>query len=370
MKKIVIFILLMLIPVRGFAAEVVRYVNCSSAGGNGTTNNESGADAAYASLSAWEAAEETDLVTDGDTHKVYCDDGSSHAADTTAVTIDGWTTDSDNDITIEGDNTTGKWDTNYYRIDTTGAVTPLSCDSVFITVNNIQLGSTNTSGTTRHGLAFWYRGDMTANNVVIKLNTTNVGNGVYILNNSSGTQSYTLNNCIIYNVGENATNGIRIDNLNNDTVALNNCTISGYTNGVAEDITDTGFTLNVYNSAVFNNTDDFKGNNFSSIDYCASDDGDGTNAVDISPNATESDDWANAFTNYVNGDFSVKDTSSVLYNAGTTIASVTDDIIGTSRPQSTDYDIGAFEYQSGAPSTIRINITAVGIGTGIGTGLR
>ena len=65
-------------------AVITRYVNTASAGGDGTTNAESGATAAYASLNAWEAAEATDLVTAGDSHIVYCSTGSGPAPDTTA----------------------------------------------------------------------------------------------------------------------------------------------------------------------------------------------------------------------------------------------------------------------------------------------
>jgi hypothetical protein len=67
--------------------------------------------------------------------------------------------------------------------------------------------------------------------------------------------------------------------------------------------------------------------------------------VDISPNATEADDWAAAFTDYTNGDFSLK-SGSPLIDAGTDLSAVMDsvDIIGTSRPQGDAWDVGAFEY--------------------------
>jgi len=68
-------------------AEIVRYINtASSAGGDGTTNATTGANRAYVSMSEWENAEQTNLVTDVDTHIVYCT-----GSDTTAVTISGWT---------------------------------------------------------------------------------------------------------------------------------------------------------------------------------------------------------------------------------------------------------------------------------------
>lgn len=80
-------------------ATVTRFVNPSSTpGGDGTTNATAGANRAYASLSEWEAAEQTDLVSDGDIHVVECDDG----VDTTArLILDGWTTGASNYIEIK-----------------------------------------------------------------------------------------------------------------------------------------------------------------------------------------------------------------------------------------------------------------------------
>ena len=49
------------------------------------------------------------------------------------------------------------------------------------------------------------------------------------------------------------------------------------------------------------------------------------------------------FTNAGSADFSLLVTSDAI-DAGQTIAGVTDDIIGTSRPQNSVYDIGAYEY--------------------------
>ena len=42
-------------------SDTVRYVNTASSGGNGTTNDESGVNAAYTDLDDWEAAEQTVL---------------------------------------------------------------------------------------------------------------------------------------------------------------------------------------------------------------------------------------------------------------------------------------------------------------------
>lgn len=80
-------------------AVVTRYVNTDSTpGGDGTTNATSGVNRAYASRSEWEAAEQTDLVTDGDSHVVECN---GSANDTAECNILGWTTGASNTITMK-----------------------------------------------------------------------------------------------------------------------------------------------------------------------------------------------------------------------------------------------------------------------------
>jgi len=96
-------------------AEVLRYVNtASTAGGDGTTNGTAGATRAYATMSEWEANEGTNLITDGDTHRVLCSGG----ADSTAVTLNGFTCDATHTCTIEGewDASTGRFDSSKYNI--------------------------------------------------------------------------------------------------------------------------------------------------------------------------------------------------------------------------------------------------------------
>ena len=80
-------------------ALITRYVNTgSTSGGDGTTNDTTGANRAYVSLSAAEAAEQTDLVSAGDSIEILCS-GSTH--DTTIVTFSGCTTGASNTITVK-----------------------------------------------------------------------------------------------------------------------------------------------------------------------------------------------------------------------------------------------------------------------------
>lgn len=105
-------------------AEVLRYVNTASSGGDGTTNGESGGTAAYASLVSWEAAEQTDLVSDGDTNRIVCSIGSGSVVDTSLCYINGWTTGAGNGITVEaasGEEAGTEWDATKYTLEVNSA---------------------------------------------------------------------------------------------------------------------------------------------------------------------------------------------------------------------------------------------------------
>ena len=119
------------LPTKADAATLrQRYVNTASVGGDGTTNEISGANAAYASLSAAVIAEATNLVT-ADVYLVI--NASGVATDTTAVNITGFTTDSTHYVKIVGDNDTGKASAIHYRL---GGMTLVNGSSVLGIVNN------------------------------------------------------------------------------------------------------------------------------------------------------------------------------------------------------------------------------------------
>ncbi|HQO61548.1 MAG TPA: choice-of-anchor Q domain-containing protein, partial [Deltaproteobacteria bacterium] len=260
------------------------------------------------------------------------------SADTTACTVDGYTTSTDYYINIYAANGgtqslspnrhAGVWDTSKYYL---SSYQCLIIKDTNVSISGLQIEMAST-GLYAYGI---YSNIALSNgitrNCIVKDNQTGTSRTCY---KCTGGQIYE--NCIAINgayVGFNSSSG---DN-NVLRVYIYNCTAFGCSSGI---VTNTGGTR-VRNCAVFNNADDFNGT-FESIQYCASDDKDGTNAVDISPGATEADDWNAAFTDYANGDFSVKDTSSPLYDAGTDLSAYfTTDIIGTTR---STWDIGAFEY--------------------------
>ena len=311
----------------------------------------------YASLSAAEAgSDDANHLTDDDLvtltiHLFWPCYGAT--ADTTSVLIDTYTTSSSYKITVytpqgltkkesinNWRNTTTKWNTNYFRVDPTGTANTLKINIGNYEIIGLQIDHTDARYYACIEIAKYYAAGTIHSCVVRGPGGSNPYR--YGIWSSQSMSTFEITNTVICDMGSSTyCHGVRMGGGGSGTT-FNNCTISGCNNGIRGG----SGVVTITNCAIFNNVDDIdvSGCSSATVTYMASDDGDGTNAVDISPGATESTEWAKAFTDYANGDFSVKDASSVLYNAGTTIASVTTDIIGTARPQSTAYDIGAFEF--------------------------
>lgn len=232
----------------------------------------------------------------------------------------------------------GKWNINRYHMSINNKY-PFGILEQNTIIEGIQLDKVSVENT---GIVLSCGAlNITLNKCIIRQTGTSTGDiGVY------GTENgFIVINCVVVGIDS---VGIQ---LFGDSVVLNN-TVSNCTTGIFRQ----GGTVNAINNASFNNTDDFSGT-FNSLDYNASDDGDGTNAVDISPGGTEADDWNAAFTDYINGDFSVKDSVSVLFDAGTDLSGsgIIDDIIGTARPESVSYDIGVFELIIDAVPSVNLD---------------
>jgi hypothetical protein len=332
-------------------AEIIRYVDTGSAGGNGTTAELSGANAAYASLFAWEAAEDTTLAGSGNWMHVYCA-ATGGVADTLSVTIAGWTTSATEYILIEAASahraTADKWDTTKYRLETVNEVA-LSIQEDYVTVDGLQIGKSDASEEVITILS------QVATNNLVTISNCRIKQAGNVNYNERGISVGDTDaivkiwNCIIYGRGaynDTANCGIY---LSCATASVYNCTISGNANKGAA-INAAAGTITVKNCAVFNNADDFVGT--ITIDYCASDDGDGTNAEDFTAEAT---DWGKVWTDYTNGDFTLKNYSSspCCINQGTdgsAIVTTSKDIDGNDRGAT--WDIGAYEYISSGESTV------------------
>lgn len=339
--------LVLVLTVNVYSAEIVRYINVASEGGNGTTNAKTGENAAYKNKYDFNLAEATDLNTANNYMLVYCSGGT----DTNNVTLNAWSLSSTDYLKFIGDGTYISKST-----DSTG----FSIIEEYVHFEGIKFEVNVTANNTGTGL-YYAAGVGTATNNVDKCtfygnSVTGTGNG-YGLRVSDSSITVNVRNCLFYDLisantpADSGFNGIYLNV--SGTLNILNCTIWHCGRGM----NCTDGTTNVKNTVIGNTPEDggdIIGVGTINIDYCATDDAnEGTNWVDLSPSATEADDWAAAFTDYANNDFSIKDTDSVLYNSGTNLSAsgVTTDIIGTARPQATIYDIGAYEFVvAGAPA--------------------
>lgn len=310
----------------------------------------------YASLSAAEAGASdanhlntSDLETATITLNLMCYAGAS--ADTTAFVIDGYTTTPTYCINIIVSNGgtqsiatnrhQGAWSSSCYYLQAAPS-TGNGCikfQDPDIHLIGLQIDKTNNVGDTA---CLYYgpsNGAYTVDRCILRSSYGTLSNQYQsgIETYGSGISTLDVTNTIIYGFAGSTTpmGGTDLSS-SGFTVTLYNCTIFSCRDGVNR----SGGTVSATNCAVFSNTDDFNGT--ITVTYCASDDADGTNAIDLNENA--SGEWAACFTDYSNGDFSVKDTDSHLYDAGTDLSAYfTTDIIGTTR---STWDIGAFEYVS------------------------
>lgn len=130
-------------------ATFTRYVNPdSTAGGNGTTNATTGANRAYVSMSAWEAAEQASIASGSDIAECICE--TNGTADTTNVVIAGWTgtrsLTSYIDIkTSAGHRHAGVYNTAKYRIELSASVLCINNQTSYTRFTGLQTstGSTN-----------------------------------------------------------------------------------------------------------------------------------------------------------------------------------------------------------------------------------
>jgi len=318
-------------------AVVTRYVNTgSTAGGDGTTNNTTGVTRAYATLSEWEAAEQTNLVSAGDTHIVYC---AGSTADTTQLVLSGWTCGSGNECTVaqnSSDAHGGSYNTGVYRLEHSGSsLNAVDGYETYFKFIDLQIKNTNTGG----GNPFILFLD--ANNEVqrcVLQSTTNTHSGIAFSNDCTFTDT------TIEAIDGSGSRGAYRRSAGRTGVNFVNCTFDGYYYNCEG---ESGVTVtNVACIDRGTGGTDFQGTFNASSDYNCSEDtsAPGTNSI-------KSQTGTSLFTDPANSDFSLK-TGSNAIDAGTTSALTTSDIIGTARPQNSVYDIGAFENISAGGGTI------------------
>ena len=326
------------------ASEVVKIVDPDNGGGTD-----------YTSLDAWEDAlggTTTGHLPNDDQIAVAECRSSSGTDDTTAVFVDGWTTDATRYIRITGAGTDGDFPadgiydgTKYvlHNNDSDGTILNIAED--YVRIRKLQVLVTETSTNSRRGITI---GALTAaNNLVIidsciikgACSGTGAASGVFTDNTNNIIQIY---NTIICGFFISADTGFRgIDGRGAATLDVWNCTVYGNSIGIGE--FTIGGTLTAKNCAVGNNDDDFSGT--ITMDYIVSDDdhsGDCANYHAFPTNGAG--DWSLDFAT-PGSDFTLLATAANLIDDGLAdLFTEDDDIIDTARPQGAAWDIGAFEH--------------------------
>jgi len=281
-------------------------------------DTDSGTGYDYASLNAWEAAEQTDLVADGDIANPICR-ASSGSADTTVCEINGWTTGAANYILIEeasGDEALkDEWDATRYRLSVTDPDQAcLLLKEDYVRIDGIQTeliySTANYKSCIGAGDISETNNDLRVMNCRVRTSATGETTGVNLnVSNVNASIWNTIATGFYYGIRFGGATGKCYHNVAYDSGAYG--------------IVDQGDTSTVIrNCASFANDDDWYFGGTVDADYNASDDGDGTHSV--SPSGS---DWDNEFVDPANGDFTPLNTGNI-YHAGIAISGLTTDMLG------------------------------------------
>ncbi|MFH0854631.1 MAG: fibronectin type III domain-containing protein [bacterium] len=288
-----------------------------------------------------------DLVINNEQWNIACYAGYDNAADTTAVTIGGWTTGRTNYLRIYTPYLTsevgtsqrhnGKWNTAYYYLSKTATSETnfITLTSYYIYLEGLQIYLDNAGFNFCRALYFpSSSSNYYINSCIIKGNN---GSGI-LYGIAADSPAFSIKNSIIYNIPYMCISTRGSGKIYNTIVK--NCQYGIRPEG------NTSPPL-VKNSLAFSCTDGYYGTFDSSSDYNMS-----TNSATDAPNATFTNDYitqsaTDFFADYENDDFHIK-TGSVAKNAGTNLSTDTyldfsTDIDGTYRADGS-WDIGADEY--------------------------
>lgn len=316
------------------ATLVTRYVNPGSSGGNGTTPALSGANAAYASLAAWNTARARNLVTADEIEEVIC---------ATSGPADGrldlasmvWTVDATRYIHIRAadEHRAGTvWNSAKYRIEGTfDYVAGLVITRPYVRVTGLQVrnNSTEVGSIGVYCSPGTFSSDIRLDGLLTR---DNFDGGILV---EDGT--FFVRNCISINSGG---HGIYAAyGLNGTDAFIDNCV--SVANTLAGFRTDTSNDVTLRNCYAGDNAggDIAGGDNWTAVTTCRTSDGSQSTTV-----AAYSTSSGARFANVTAGSENLELLAgSSLIDVGTDLSgSFTTDIIGKTR--SGTWDIGAFEW--------------------------
>jgi hypothetical protein len=315
--KLIFLAFLILIPVTA-SALTTRYVNAASSGGDGTTNATSGSTAAYASLDAAITA----LSAVSDDIEIYCE---GTTVDSVRANVTGMSATS---LLIEGDGD--------YTIDNSDYSRTFSVLQDDVTIRRINIIRRASGAVDVRG--FFSSGS--ANLVVEDSTFTHAGTVTSDSNNELVAIAPDASSSMIFRnnyIFDSQHVGLSIAAEGSEDIYVHNNTI--------KDSDEDGLFINTGNQnanlvSVINNLVVGSGDDDITLDHSPTTEVTTTNATSdaTSPesalrNVSVTFDTAPTLDS---GDTDVID-------EGTTIAAFSDDIYGTSRPQGSSWDIGAYE---------------------------
>lgn len=323
--KLLIYSLLLFVCLQIQAAtEFLRTIKPTGQGGD------------YTSLSAWEAGAQKDLVSSDEYAVGEIDGDWSAGADTTAVTIDGWTTDATRYIEVRTTTAarhTGKWSaTKYVR-------NYIIISEQFTRIIGVQVSTPSNNG------LYFLVGSGTVISCICNGGGSSAASGIVMLGNSASATDFTVRNSVAYGYNGIGGTGFAAQNAGagGGTVAFDNNTIYSSARGFRN---ISGVTVTCRNCLSQSTTDGFVGtiggnNNCSNV---ASD------APGTSPQT-----GTITFTDAANGDFGL--VSGVAIGNGADLSGTfTDDLAGLTR--TVPWDIGARKYVSASSPTAFVDVFA------------
>lgn len=300
----------------------------------------------YLSLNAWEVAQQRDLVSADEIAIAECI-SSAGSADSIAVTIDGWTTDSTRYVKIQSTGTNkhnGVWDDTKYRLIVSSLDTAIIYVQIpFCKISGVQVQLTAT-GSSLHAIRYQSAtgGIFEVVNNLIK-GHGNFGDGSYhggvLVVGGTGADIFIVNNIFYdwYDVSSPSYSFAIYNEITCNMYIYNNtmynCSYGVFSyssgelliNNLANNCTDGYYTSGGFSASCSNNLSDITS------------DAPGANSVTGTV----------AFVDATNDDFRLSSSDTVAKDAGTDLSGdanypFSTDIVGTTRTGT--WDIGAHEY--------------------------